>query len=153
MWASVIAVAGTLLGGVVTGLLQERAGRAARREARADQRRDDQLRAVAELVAALGDHRRALWLREDLRLAGADAEALAAARTASHATRSAVTEPLVSVSVLAPPLAGAAREAALATFAVRAAADRDALAALRQAAIAATDRFVAAAGGHLGRGL
>ncbi|TDC80118.1 protein kilB [Streptomyces hainanensis] len=153
MWASVIAVAGTLLGGVVTGLLQERAGRAARREARADQRRDDQLRAVAELVAALGDHRRALWFREDLRLAGADAEALAAARTASHATRSAVTAPLVSVSVLAPPLAGSAREASMATFAVRAAADRDALAALRQSAIAATDRFVAAAGGHLGRGL
>ncbi|MCE0446869.1 hypothetical protein LT493_26515 [Streptomyces tricolor] len=65
--------------------------------------------ALGELVAALGDHRRALWHREDLVLNGAGAEVVEAARAASHATRSAVTAPLVAVSVLEPALAEPAR--------------------------------------------
>ncbi|GAA2225870.1 protein kilB [Streptomyces nogalater] len=67
MWSSVIAVAGTLLGGALTALLQLRRERAGR-----DERRAEALRvALGELVAALGDHRRALWHREDLVLSGA----------------------------------------------------------------------------------
>ncbi|GAA3137305.1 hypothetical protein GCM10010521_24360 [Streptomyces rameus] len=67
MWSSVVAVAGTLLGGALTGLLQLRRERAARAERRAEAPRV----APGELVAVLGDHRRALWHREDLRLNGA----------------------------------------------------------------------------------
>ncbi|WP_331489901.1 hypothetical protein [Streptomyces sp. Go40/10] len=100
MWSSIIAVAGTLLGGAFTALLQSRRERAARAERRADALRV----ALGELVAALGDHRRALWHREDLRLNGAGPEAVQAARAATHATRSAVTTPLVTVSVLEPTL-------------------------------------------------
>ncbi|MBH5333984.1 protein kilB [Streptomyces pactum] len=142
MWPSIIAVAGTLLGGALTGLLQYRMERAARAD-----RREEALRtALGELVAALGDHRRAMWQREDLRLNGAGREAVEAARSASHATRSAVTAPLVSVSVLDPSLAPPARRAALAAFDLRGAADHAALADRRAAAIAATDDLIAAAG-------
>ncbi|WKX73836.1 protein kilB [Streptomyces sp. XD-27] len=142
MWSTVIAVAGTLLGGALTGLLQFRGERAARAERRAEALR----LALGELVAALGDHRRAMWHREDLRLNGASQEALQAARAASHVTRSAVTAPLVSVSVLEPSLAEPARKAALAALEIRDVADRTVLAARREAAIAATDDLVAAAG-------
>lgn len=43
---------------------------------------------VTELVAALADHRRAVWLREEARLAGGDWRE---ARAASRATRAAIT--------------------------------------------------------------
>ncbi|MFF2328934.1 MULTISPECIES: hypothetical protein [unclassified Streptomyces] len=68
------------------------------------------------------------------------------ARTTTRATRSAITGPLVSVSVLEPSLTESARQAALAAFDLRDAADRITLAARREAAIAATDELVAAAG-------
>jgi hypothetical protein len=142
MWSTIIAVAGTLLGGALTGLLQFRGERAARAERRAEALRS----ALGELVAALGDHRRAMWHREDLRLKGAGQEAVDAARAMSHITRSAVTAPLVSVSVLEPSLAEVARKAALAAFDLRDAADLTVLAALREAAITATDDLVDAAG-------
>ncbi|MFF8732516.1 protein kilB [Streptomyces sp. NPDC015171] len=142
MWSAVVAVAGTLLGSALTGLLQIRRERAARAE-----RREEALRlALGDLVAALGDHRRALWHRADLVLSGASEDAVEAARAASHATRSAVTAPLVAVSVLEPSLAAPARTAALAAFGIRDAADHDDLAARRERAITATDELIAAAG-------
>ncbi|WP_416973559.1 protein kilB [Streptomyces sp. 4F14] len=142
MWSSVIAVAGTLLGGVLAGFLQQRGERVARAE-----RREEALRvALGELVAALGDHRRALWHREELRLQGAPEETRHSARSASHATRSALTAPLVSVSVLSPPLAAPARTAVLAAVDLRGVPDLETLSARREAAIRATDELVAAAG-------
>lgn len=142
MWSSVIAVAGTLLGGLLAGLLQQRGEKAARAERRAESLRV----ALGELVAALGDHRRALWHREELRLTGADEEAQATARSVSQATRSALTAPLVSVSVLEPSLAPVARRAVMAAVELREVPDAAELAARREAAIAATDELVAAAG-------
>ncbi|MET8982171.1 protein kilB [Streptomyces sp. NPDC004539] len=142
MWSSVIAVAGTLLGGLLAGFLQQRGERAARRE-----RREEALRtALGELVAALGDHRRALWHREELRLNGAEESALTAARTTSQSTRSALTAPLVSVSVLEPTLSAPARAAVLAAVDLRDVPDLETLSARREAAIKATDELVAAAG-------
>ncbi|MFH9400288.1 protein kilB [Streptomyces sp. NPDC017638] len=147
MWSSLIAVAGTLLGGALTALLQLRRERAAR-----DERRAEALRgALGELVAALGDHRRALWHRENLMLSGASTEAVEAARAETRATRSAVTSPLVSVSVLEPALAEPARRAALAAFALRDAPDHAELTARREAAITATDALIAAAGRAMAR--
>ncbi|MEW2630847.1 protein kilB [Streptomyces sp. NPDC048389] len=146
MWPSIIAVVGTLLGGALTGLLQIKSTRIAQSAARADQKAEALRRALGELVAALGDHRRAMWHREALRLDGAGDEAVEAARKASHATRSAVTGPLVAVSVLESSLAEPARQAALAAFNLRNATSRDVLASRREAAIAATDALVAAAG-------
>ncbi|UNM10511.1 protein kilB [Streptomyces formicae] len=146
MWPSIIAVVGTLLGGALTGLLQIKSARIAQSAARAEQRAEALRRALGELVAALGDHRRAMWHREALRLDGVSEEAAEAARTASRATRSAVTGPLVAVSVLERSLAEPARQAALAAFNLRDATDHHDLASRREAAIAATDELVAAAG-------
>jgi len=146
MWASIIAVFGTLSGGVVTGLVQDRLGRAARREARADQHREAQLQAVTALAKALADHRRTMWLRENARLDGAAADRLESTREAVHATRSAVTAPWASVCVLVPALAAAATEAAETTYDLRNVPDRDALDTARVAAAAAIDRFITTAG-------
>ncbi|WP_031523076.1 hypothetical protein [Streptomyces sp. NRRL F-5123] len=143
---AVVAVAGTLLGGLLTGLLQSRSARAERKAARADRRADDLRAALGALVEVTGDHRRAMWRREHLRLTGAPAAEYEGARAESHATRSAVTAPLVAVSVLEPALAPVARAAAQAAFDMRGAADLDALAAVRERAITATDDLVAAAG-------
>ncbi|MFD4400809.1 protein kilB [Kitasatospora sp. NPDC058478] len=146
MWPSIIAVLGTLAGAVVAGALQQRGARADRIEARTESRRRDQLQAVTELAAAIADHRRAMWTREDLRLSGADTETYAAARAASHATRSAITAPQVRLAVLAPELTEVATAAARASYALRSAADQQALEAARTAAVAAADLLVTKAG-------
>ncbi|MEU0257503.1 protein kilB, partial [Streptomyces sp. NPDC006184] len=66
-------MAGTLLGGALTGLTRFRHERTARAG-----RRTDALRAApGEPVTAPVDHRRAMWHREDLRPSGASAEAVA----------------------------------------------------------------------------
>lgn len=142
VWASVITLVATLSGGLLTGMVQARVARAARR----DTRQADAITAVASLVAALADHRRAMWVVEDLRLSGADTQTVAEARATSHTTRSAVTAPLVAVRILVPALAQPAQHATRATFAMHAAPDSATLAALRSSALEASDRLVEAAG-------
>jgi hypothetical protein len=141
VWTSLVAVLGTLAGGGLTAAVQGKLARDNRREAR----RTDALTAVTRLAAALADHRRAMWVVEDLRLSGAPEQALDDAQTKRHDTRAAVEVPLHTVVILVPALARSAEEATEATFAMRSAADRDALDALRQAAKDAHGRFVAAA--------
>ncbi|MFH8368873.1 protein kilB [Streptomyces sp. NPDC018031] len=145
MLTSIIAVIGTLAGAVTAGLMQQRAARRDRVEAREAEQRRDRLNAVTALAAALADHRRAMWVREDLRLSEAPDAAYEAARAESHATRAAITAPLASVTVLAPELGPAADAAARATYALRAAPDAATLAARRTAAIEAAERLVAEA--------
>lgn len=154
MWASIIAVIGTLAGGLLTGGLQARIGRAARQDDRAAARRAAQLDAVAALVAALEDHRRAMWVREDLRLRDGDrtdayTDAYTEARAASHATRAAVSAPMTRLAILAPELHAAAKDAAAAAYAMRGAGDRTTLDSLREDALLASERLVAAAGEYL----
>ncbi|MFI1865812.1 protein kilB [Streptomyces jumonjinensis] len=139
---ALIAVAGTLLGSVSTAVLQQRAVRADRAEARSDAVRRDRITAIAALVAALAEHRLAMWAREDLRLSGTDGSAYQAARVESHATRAAVTAPLTTVAILAPDLADAAHDAAHAAYALRGAADAAMLAGRRADAIGAAERLV-----------
>ncbi|MEU8764969.1 protein kilB [Streptomyces hydrogenans] len=148
MLATVIAVLGTLLGAVVAGVIQHRTARAGRDAVRTDQRTARELDAVTALASAVAAHRRAMAVREDLRLTGDAPDAYAAARAESHATRSAIEAPRVLVSILVPALAPAADEAAKASYALRGARDLDTLAARREAAIAAADRFTAAAARH-----
>ncbi|MFI9311228.1 protein kilB [Streptomyces triculaminicus] len=144
MLNTVIAVVSALLGAVVSGVIQHHLARSARAEARDDHRRDQALEAVKEFAAAVAGHRRTMTVREGLRLDGATEEAFAEARAASHATRSAIEAPKVMVSILVPSLAPAAEEATRAVFALRGATDKAALDALREDAITAADRFVAA---------
>ncbi|MFD0253661.1 protein kilB [Streptomyces sp. NPDC127113] len=148
MLSTVIAVVGTLLGAVVAGAIQHRTARTTRAEARDDHRRDKELEAVTAFAAAVAGHRRTMAVREGLRLDGAEPEAFAEARAASHATRSAIEGPKVQVSILVPSLAAAAEDATRAVLALRGAADRQSLDALRESAIAAADRFAAAASRH-----
>ncbi|MDX2695945.1 protein kilB [Streptomyces ipomoeae] len=148
MLTTVIAVIGTLAGAIVAGLLQHRTARTARDEARDDHRRDKELEAVTAFASAVAAHRRAMVIREELRLSGADADQVAAARAESHTTRSAIEAPKVLVSILAPGLAQDAEAAARASYALRGAADPDTLNSLREAAITAADHFTAAAARH-----
>jgi len=143
---TLIAVAGTLLGVLATGLLQARAQHASRAAASQDAR----TQAIAALSCALAEHRGVMFKRECARLSGADAATLTGARAVSHTTRAAVTEPLTTVCILIPALAGAARTAAKACYALRDAADHDTLAALRETALAAADRLIDDAAHHLG---
>jgi len=145
--AAVVAVAGTLLGAVVAGRHQLQMARAARREAL----RDQGLKALSALVAALADHRRAMWVREELRLTGASAAEVAAARETSHETRSAVTAPQVSATVLMPDLRAEVSQAVDATYRMRGARDLDALAAAREAAVGAAEHLMTVAAGTLAR--
>ncbi|MFJ4409232.1 MULTISPECIES: protein kilB [unclassified Streptomyces] len=145
MWSSVIAVLGTLLGSVSAYALQQRSGRVERAEHRTEARRSERLAAVTALVSALADHRRAMWVREDLRMAGDTPAAYAAARAESHVTRSAITAPLTQVVILAPSLAQAADQAVSAAYALRKSPDPATLEARRTAAISAADRLVAEA--------
>jgi hypothetical protein len=149
MLDSVIAVAGTLLGCLLTALTQQRSERAARAHARSAQRQDAQIQAIAALSCALADHRRTMWAREHARLGDASAKAYAAARAESHTTRAAITAPLTTVCILAPHLAHTARAAAQAVYALRQATDVDALTALRHQALAVADRLIDDAA-HLG---
>ncbi|MGW1021935.1 protein kilB [Streptomyces niveus] len=142
MLTAIVAVLGTLAGSLLTGALQHVAQRSQRRAEEATARRTDGLTAVSELASALADHRRAMWVREDLRLRGQDWEA---ARADSHATRSAITAPLLRVSLLLPTLAPAAQVAARATYSLRGRDTETGLAAAREHAISAADDLVAAA--------
>ncbi|QUI36319.1 protein kilB (plasmid) [Streptomyces alfalfae] len=143
MVTAIVAVLGTLAGSLMTGVLQHYSQRTARRLAR----QDEQLDAVAALVGALTEHRRAMWTREHLRMQGADWEA---ARTESHRTRSAITIPLLRLQLLVPALADTAHVAAHATYALRGAweSGETGLAARREHAITKTDDLVTAVGHH-----
>lgn len=146
VWQSVIAVAGTLLGSLLGSGVQARIARVARREERTAGRRADAMTAVTALVSALADHRRAMFVLEDLRLSTATPEATEAARTTSHGTRSAITTPLVTVRMLTPALANAAEAATSAAYAMRLAPDHAELETRRAAALAASNQLVDAAG-------
>ncbi|UPT44007.1 MULTISPECIES: protein kilB [Streptomyces] len=145
MWGSIIAVLGTLLGSVTAYMLQQRTARTDRADARRHEERRDRIAAVTALTVALADHRRSMWVREDLRLSGASDADYQAARAASHNTRSALTAPLTTLAILAPDLAGVAQDAAGATYALRNTENRELLDSYREAAIEAADELVRAA--------
>ncbi|MBQ0891321.1 protein kilB [Streptomyces sp. RM72] len=146
MFAAIVAVLGTRAGALLTGVLAHVSQRAERRAAESAARRAEGLVAVTELVTALADHRRAMWVREDLRLRGED---WTEARAESHATRSALTTPLLRVSLLLPFLAQPAQDAARAVYGLREASGQTALAEAREHAIRRADALVEAAGAAL----
>lgn len=141
MGTAVLAVIGTLAGGLVSALMQARSDRAARHEARAVRiaeraaaHQDSQVDAVESLVRALNDHRAAMVRRMERVLAGAPAAQVDALREATRATRSEISVPLAAVSVRAPALAVAADTAARASYVLRDAHDQAQLEAARLAA-------------------
>lgn len=145
MWSNLITMVATLSGCLLTGLVQARVAGTARRETRAADQRTEALTALVALLAAVADHRRALWVREDLRLSGADEPVIREARAATHATRSAITAPLATVSILLPELADRAEAAVQAAYAMRNTTDHAELEALRAASVAAEKQLRQAA--------
>lgn len=143
MLITVIAVLRTLAGSFVTGALQHFGQRAQRAAEELAARRTAALDAVADLSAVLADHRRAMAVREEIRLADGDRST---ARTESRATRSAVTAPLLRVRLLLPKLDGAAQRAVQAACDMRAVNGTAAFQEARERAIATADDLVAAAG-------
>ncbi|MGW0537825.1 protein kilB [Streptomyces sp. NPDC003032] len=144
MWSTLIAVLGTLSASVIATLLQNRVTRTAARRQDAAEHRLAVLDALRELATALDAHRRAMWVREDARLTGATQEEYAALRAESHSTRAAISAPLVAVEVLVPTARELARAAAEATYALRAAPDRQTLIARRAHALTAAEALVEA---------
>lgn len=93
-----------------------------------------------------------MWMRGEAALTGAAPEQLEALRTASHATRSAITRPLVAVQVLIPDPAvrAAAQNMVTAAYLMReAATTTDALTIAREESRVAQDQFVSAAAAYL----
>ncbi|MFJ4412574.1 protein kilB [Streptomyces sp. NPDC088910] len=145
MTATVLAVLGTLAGAALTGWMQLRSAAGARRAAAAAETTTARRAAVVDLLAAVEDHRRAMWVREEARLAGAPADRVQQLRAASHETRSAVTRPHASVILLAPDLQGAADALVSSAYALRDAATADELSAARAASVAARQAYISAA--------
>ncbi|MFD9592012.1 protein kilB [Kitasatospora sp. NPDC059973] len=143
---ALVGVVGTLAGTLTVTALQHRSARAERTERTEQERRRELVQAVTALVTALAAHRRAMWARERLRLAGADDAVYAEARSESHRTRADITAPLVTLAILAPALA---QDAARATHALRGATDHTALDRARTEAADAGERLVAAAADQL----
>lgn len=137
MWSTLIAVLGTLAASALATVM-------AHRRLDAAEHRRAVLAALRELATALDAHRRAMWVREDARLAGASREEYARLRAESHATRAAISAPLVAVEVLVPAVREQARAAAEATYALRAAPDQQVLDARRGEALTAADALVEA---------
>lgn len=146
MLIALIAVLGTLAGSFMTGALQNFAQRAQRAAEELSARRTAALDAVAALSAALADHRRAMTVREEIRLVGGD---WGAARAESHVTRSAVTGPLLRVRLLLPEPADAAQHAVQAVYDMRAVDSPAALQEARERALQAADDLTPAAGAAL----
>ncbi|MGW3045831.1 protein kilB [Kitasatospora sp. NPDC001159] len=146
MWQSIITIAGTLAGAVTAGLIQQRSTRTERSAGLAETRRSERVEAVTALLVALADHRRAMVLREEIRLTkGADSPEYAAARAASHETRAAITAPHATLSILVPALAGPAQAAVSAVYRIRGVEHAGYLECARTEAVDTSDRLVAAA--------
>lgn len=151
MWASLIAVFGTLAGALVSGRLAHRAARSDRAEGRTEQLRRDRIDSVTALAVAVADHRRAMWELVDAQLTGQPDQRVRDLRDESHRTRSMVTEPAVRVRLLiaAPTVRAAAEAAVRTTYVMRDAASLEALQDQRASALEAHDVFVNSAGTYL----
>src|ERR1044072_1310257 len=156
VWTSQSAVGATIAGANLSVWWHARTTRTERRERRDAEQRDQLLTALADLVAALADHRRAMWVLGDTRLRNADRAgtragnridepgpqepaaagiAVAAAVATTHETRSAISAPLTRVRILAPGLAGLATKATHAAYALHDVSDRAVLDQRRQEAL------------------
>ncbi|MFF1720830.1 hypothetical protein [Streptomyces sviceus] len=152
MIATLLGVAGTLLGAIVTGTFQHLAAGRAERAAGAEQLRGERLDAVTTLGAG-SNHRRALWMRGEARPRGADEAEREELRARSHTTRSAITRPLVALRLLVPDPAvhATAQPMVVATYdMVDAATTTRTLTAAQDAARAAHDRVIEAAAAYFG---
>lgn len=148
---TIVAVLGTLLGSIATGMFQHLASGRTERAAVAAQLRRDQLDAITRLAAAGADYRRVMRKRGQARLSQASAAQQEQLRNESHLIRSALTQPMTTLQILLPNphVYAAARAMVTTALALRDATDLDALNAAQEAARAAHDDFVGIAARHV----
>ncbi|MFK0113951.1 hypothetical protein [Streptomyces sp. NPDC091217] len=154
MGATVLAIVGTLLGTVVSGLFQHTSAGRTERVGRAEQLRKDQLEAATALAVAISDHRAAMWVRGDALLKGDPADRVRELRIRTQETRSAVTRPLIALRlhIVDPAVQAAAGAMVTATYAMRDSYDStEDLTQARETAMHAHDTFVATAAAFLAR--
>ncbi|GHI40070.1 hypothetical protein [Streptomyces violascens] len=146
MLATIVAVVGTLLGSIVTGVFQHLASGRTERAAAAQQLRQDQLDAITNLAAG-ADYRRIMRKRGQARLNQASKARQEQLRHESHVIRSTLTQPMTALKVLIPDprIHAAARAMVQAAYSIRDSADADALNTAQEAACLAHDDFVNAA--------
>lgn len=143
VWTSLIAVAGTIAGTNLGAWWNARNARAERNDRRRGEQRDQLLSALADLVSALADHRRAMVVLGQTRLDGGDEQGVVAA---THETRSAISAPLTRVRILGPGLAEHATKATQATYALHDVPTDPELRRLRQVSVDAVAELEKAAG-------
>ncbi|WP_331745853.1 hypothetical protein [Streptomyces sp. NBC_00872] len=152
MLATILAVAGTLLGAVVTGAIQYlSAGRTAR-AARQQTLWDTRLDAVTTLAAAVSEHRRAMWNRGEAVAKREPDTRIQELKAQSRVTRSAIDRPLNVLRVLVtdPAVRSAADAMVSATYAMRQAhTSLDTLTQARETAVRAYDTFIDTAAAYL----
>ncbi|WP_328754589.1 hypothetical protein OHA28_19325 [Streptomyces sp. NBC_00269] len=151
MLTTIVAVLGTLLGSIATGMFQHLASGRTERAAVAAQLRRDQLDAITQLAAAGADYRRVMRKRGQARLSQASAAHQEQLRNESHVIRSALAQPMTVLQVLIPNphVYSAARAMVTTALALRDATDSDALNAAQEAARAAHYDFVGVAARHV----
>ncbi|GAB3462488.1 protein kilB [Actinophytocola sediminis] len=140
--SSVIAVAGTLAGGVLATVAQVLIARVQRRESRRETRRDEALTAVTALAVALAAHRRSTWVARRQQLTMDDERTVSDAVAVAHETWSVVSARLVTVKILAPRFTAAAEAVTEAIWAMQAAGDDSMLETRRADAVAALDALM-----------
>ncbi|MDX3025407.1 hypothetical protein [Streptomyces acidiscabies] len=148
LWAAAIAIAGTLLGALVSGKFQERAAGRTEDAVRGEQLRRDRLEAVTNLAEAISTHRSLMWRRGDAVLKERSAEHIDNLRLQTQESRSQVTRPLVALKILVtdPAVREAASRMVTLTYAMREAyTSADELTEARETAKTACDAFVEAA--------
>ncbi|MEV6426026.1 hypothetical protein [Streptomyces sp. NPDC051662] len=158
MFTTIVAVLGTLLGVVVTGVFQARTTSRADIQAREAELRRERLAAITDLADTITAHRIAMYRRGDARLKGRSDDHVEELRAISHDTRREVTPPLTRLRVLIqdPAVREAADAMVTATYGMRrsdgttdATLTLAGLTAARQAAVDAHDAFVDAAAHYL----
>nr|WP_206442743.1 hypothetical protein [Streptomyces boncukensis] len=100
MWTSVVAVAGTLLGSVVTHVFQRSAARRSERFARSEALRQERIATYSACAAALEEYRRGQTERWYRKREDADGAAFHAARDEAHRLRTAARQVLYRVTLL-----------------------------------------------------
>ncbi|MEV3926427.1 MULTISPECIES: hypothetical protein [Actinomycetes] len=149
-----IAIAGTLLGALVSGKFQERAAERGQAAVRGEQLRRDRLAAVTDLAEAISTHRSLMWRRGDAVLKNSPTERIDDLRAQTQESRSKVTRPLMALRILVtdPAVRAAADRMVTLTYDLREAySSADDLTQAREDAKTSCDAFVEAASAYFAR--
>ncbi|MCF6524074.1 hypothetical protein [Streptomyces sp. JJ36] len=113
IWASAVAVVGTLLGAVTTQVFQRLAARRTEAFARAEALRQERMATYSAFAAAVEEYRHGQATRWYGRREGPEGEGFRAARDEAHRLRTAARQALYRVELLTDDreVVGAAREA------------------------------------------